>query len=245
MKKYLTYLKIEASLAFRSIDLIFFGVVMPIGIAVLIAAIGGNNMTANGYTYLQGTFGSLITVGICATALMGIPLCLSDYRDKKILKHFFVTPVRPSMILLVQAIINAFISIFSAIAIYVILKLGWGYEISGSVGMLVLSFMVTMFALYGLGMLIASLCRTTKSVNLACTLFYFPMLFLSGATVPFEIFPKWLQSIANVLPLTQGIKLIKGYSLSSHPKNTVEPFIILLAVAVISIILSIKTFKWE
>lgn len=245
MKKYLTYLKIEAILALRSIDLVFFGVIMPIGIAVLIAAIGGNKMTAEGYTYLQGTFGSLITVGICATALMGIPLCLSDYRDKKILKHFFVTPVRPSMILLVQAVINALISIFSASAIYIILKLGWGYDISGSVGMLILSFMVTMFALYGLGMLIASVCRTTKSVNLACTLFYFPMLFLSGATVPFEMFPKWLQSIANVLPLTQGIKLIKSYSLSPNPKNIVMPFIILLSIALISIILSIKTFKWE
>ena len=46
MKKYLTYLKIEAILALRSIDLVFFGVIMPIGIAVLIAAIGGNKMTA-------------------------------------------------------------------------------------------------------------------------------------------------------------------------------------------------------
>ena len=59
-------------------------------------------------------------------------------------------------------------------------------------------------------LLMASLCRTIKSVNAVTSLVYFPMLFLSGATIPYELFPNGLQRIANVLPLTQGIKFMKA-----------------------------------
>lgn len=59
----------------------------------------------------------------------------------------------------------------------------------------------------------AILCRTIESVNAVTSLVYFPMLFLSGATIPYELFPSGLQKVANVLPLTQGIKLMKSVSM--------------------------------
>lgn len=39
-----------------------------------------------------------------------------------------------------------------------------------------------------------TLCRTTKSLNVATTILYFPMLFLSGATIPYELFPRAFKS---------------------------------------------------
>lgn len=245
MKKLTMYLKVEGKLAIRNIDVIFFGVIMPIGIAILIAMVAGGNDTGEGYTYLQATFASLITVGICATAFMGMPLTLADYRDKKILKQFFVTPASPMLLLGVQVIMNALISSLSAIAIYMILHFGWGYQIEGNAGMVIISFFLTMISMFGIGMLLSSICKTLKSANLICTLVYFPMLFLSGATVPFEIFPNWLQTIANVLPLTHGIKLLKSYSLYANPDDTISSMILIIALAVISIAASTKLFKWE
>lgn len=90
MKKFFTLLKVEGKLSLRCIDSIFFGVCMPVGIMILIGLIVGQNPapTDAGYTLIQSSFGALITVGICATAFMGIPLTIADYRDKKILKHF-------------------------------------------------------------------------------------------------------------------------------------------------------------
>lgn len=245
MNKFWTYFKIEGALALRCIDIVFFGVIMPVGIAALIAAIGGSGSTSAGYTYLQGTFGSLITVGICATAFMGIPLTLSDYRDKKVLKQFFVTPARPGLLLGVQGLVQAMFAIVSALLVVLLLTLVWGYRMPGSPLMVVLSFFLTMAAMYSLGMLMASLCRTVKTTNLVCTLVYFPMLFLSGATIPFEVFPGWLQAIAGVLPLTQGIKLIKGYSLSAQPEGALFSAAVLGVLAILGILISIKTFKWE
>ena len=57
---------------------------------------------------------SLIAVGICACAFMGILLTIADYRDKKILKHFFVTPCSPVWMLGANVLCGAVMAILSA-----------------------------------------------------------------------------------------------------------------------------------
>lgn len=134
MRRFLKLLKIEGLLGLRCPDSIFFGVCMPVGIIVLLGIVSGSKPAFDGadYTLLESSFGALITVGICATAFMGIPLTIADYRDKKILKHFFVTPVSPGMLLLVQGAINVILSIVSAVLVYLVVKLFFGYEMRGS-----------------------------------------------------------------------------------------------------------------
>ena len=231
MKRFLTLLKIEGKVAIRGIDGIFFGIGMPVGIAILIAMICGSKPAFEGapYTFLQASFGSLITVGICATAFMGIPLTLADYRDKKILRHYCASPVSPGLLLLVHGTINMLMAVISSLLVFLTLKLGFGVALKGSVLGFIGAYLLVMLAMYGLGMLMASLCKTVKLANLVCTLVYFPMLFLSGATIPYEIFPQPLQYVANVLPLTQGIKLLKGYSLGLGQENLILPIALMLS----------------
>ena len=100
MKRFLTFLKVEGKLSLRCPDGIIFGIGMPVGVLLLIAVVAGSQSAGGAdYSFLQSAFASLLTVGICATAFMGLPLTIADYRDKKILKHFFATPIRPFMIL--------------------------------------------------------------------------------------------------------------------------------------------------
>ncbi len=246
MKKFLTLLKIESKLALRGIDGIFFGIIMPVGIAFLIAIISGNKPAFDGsdHTYLQENIPAIITIGICATAFMGIPLNLVDYRDKKILKHYFVTPISPSIVLLVQVVINMITAIVSSLSVFICMKIFFSYDLQGDVFKFIGAYFLVMASMYGFGMLIASLCKSIKEANLVCTIVYFPMLFLSGATIPFSILPDGLQKIALILPLTQGIKLLKGYALGVDV-NLVIPILVMIISIVITVILSIKLFKWE
>jgi len=246
MKRFLTLLKVEGKLALRGIDGVFFGIIMPVGIALLIGMICGNKPAFEGatHTYLQENIPAIITVGICATAFMGIPLGIVDYRDKKILKHYFVTPVSPLIILLVQVVINMITAIVSSLAVFITMKIFFGYEMTGSIVKFILSYLLVMASMYGVGMLIASMCRSVKDANLVCTIVYFPMLFLSGATIPFSILPDGLEKLSNILPLTQGIKLLKGYALDIEVNLTI-PLLAMVISIVITVILSIKLFKWE
>lgn len=246
MKRFLTLLKVEGKLALRGIDGVFFGIVMPIGIALLIGLICGGKPAFDGAThsYLQENIPAIVTVGICATAFMGIPLSIADYRDKKIVKHYFVTPVSPLMILLVQVVINMITAIVSTMLIFITMKMFFAYEMTGNIFGFILAYALVMASMYGFGMLMASLCKSVKVANLVCTIVYFPMLFLSGATIPFSILPKGLQSVSNILPLTQGIKLLKGYALGTEI-NLMVPLLVMVISVVITVIFSIKLFRWE
>ena len=91
----------------------------------------------------------------------------------------------------------------------------------------------------------ASLCRTVKSVNAVTTLVYFPMLFLSGATIPYELFPSGLQKVSNVLPLTQGIKLMKAVSMGMKMDSIWKTVVLLVGITLVCTMISVKTFRWE
>ncbi|MBA4509150.1 ABC transporter permease, partial [Clostridium sporogenes] len=67
----------------------------------------------------------------------------------------------------------------------------------------------------------------------------------SGATLPYEVMPTALQKVADILPLTQGIKLLKSVSLNLSIDNVILPILVVSMLAVICIGISIKFFRWE
>ncbi|MGG7176831.1 ABC transporter permease [Clostridium paraputrificum] len=247
MKLFKTMLKTQLKLAIREIDGILFGILFPIGIVLLLGFIYGDKPAFDGanFTMIQLSFGAFISVGICATGLMGLPLSISDFRSKKILKGLKVTPISPINILMIQMLIGFIISVISALAVFIVAKFLFGYVMIGSGMKFIPTFILVTTAIYSIGMLIASLVPNIKVANLVCTLVYFPMVFLSGATIPYEIFPKGLQVVADIMPLTQGIKLMKGVSLGEPLNNIAIQLILMIAISIVCITVSIKTFKWE
>lgn len=246
MKRFLTFLKVEGKLSLRCPDGIIFGIGMPIGVLLLIAVVAGSQSAGGAdYSFLQSAFASLLTVGICATAFMGLPLTIADYRDKKILKHFFATPIRPLMILSVQVVIGMLTAFFSAALVSLLAVFGFGYRMEGNPFLFIGAFLLVMLSMYSIGMILASLCKTVKIANVVTTFVYFPMLFLSGATIPFELFPDAVQKVCNILPLTHGIKLLKAVSLNTWSEEIWISVALLIVFAVVGCIISVVSFKWD
>ena len=246
MKRFLTFLKVEGKLSLRCPDGIIFGIGMPVGVLLLIAVVAGSQSAGGAdYSFLQSAFASLLTVGICATAFMGLPLTIADYRDKKILKHFFATPIRPFMILSVQVVIGMLTSFFSAALVSLLAIFGFGYRMEGNPILFIGAFLLVMLSMYSIGMILASLCKTAKIANVVTTFVYFPMLFLSGATIPFELFPDTVQKVCNVLPLTHGIKLLKAVSLNMWSQEIWISVALLIVFTVVGCIISVVSFKWD
>ena len=245
MKRFLKLYMIEQKLALRSSDMLTFGVAMPVGVLILINMIAGSKQAGDGFTYLDSSFASLIAVGICASAFMGIPLTIADYRDKKILKHFFTTPCSPMWILGSDMLCCGVTALLSAVSVAFISVVFLGYKMQGDVLAFIGSWLLTLVSMFSIGLLMASLCRTVKSVNAVTTLVYFPMLFLSGATIPYELFPSGLQKAAGVLPLTQGIKLMKAVSMGAEIENVWKIVMLLVGITLICTVVSVKTFRWE
>lgn len=122
MKTFRVMFLTELKLAIRGMDMIIFAIALPIVEIIILGIIYGNKPAFQGanYTFLAQSFGAVITIAISASGLMGLPLVVSDYRNKKILKGFIVTPVSPLLILFVQIIVNMLISVTSLILVYLV-----------------------------------------------------------------------------------------------------------------------------
>lgn len=247
MKTFRTMLKTELKLSLRGMDMFIFAICMPIVVLIIIGIIYGNKpaFEGAGYSFLEQSFGAIATISICAGGVMGLPLVVSDYRSKKILKRFRVTPVSPAMILSVQVVIYTLYALVSLLLIYFFAMIFFKFQLKGSLLYFMGGFLLVMLSMFSIGMMVGGIAPNTKMAGVIASILYFPMLIFSGATLPYEVMPVRLQKIADIFPLTQGIKLLKAASLGLSVDSVILPIIIMVVLAVICIGISIRFFKWE
>ena len=240
-------LKTELKLSLRGMDMFIFAICMPLVLLIILGVIYGDKPAFEGadYTFLEQSFGALVTISICAGGVMGLPLLVSDYRSKKILKRFKVTPISPSMILLVHIVIYTLYSLASFILIYFTAAIFFDYSLSESWFSFLGSYFLVIISMFSIGVMVGGIAPNAKIASIIASILYFPMLIFSGATLPYEVMPVALQKIADILPLTHGIKLMKATSLGLPIDTVLLPIIIMIVLAVICIGISIKYFKWE
>lgn len=247
MNIFKTMFKTEIKLLIRDMNVLFFGVGFSVVLTVIFGLVMGNKPAYDGadYSLFETSFGAVVAIGIAATGLMGIPLVVSDYRHKKILRRFWVTPVSPTLLLFVQFAVHFVMAIVSLIAVYGLSRLFFGFKLAGSPVSFLLAYLLVLLSIYSVGMLLASISSNMKMANLLCSLFYFPMLLLSGATLPYEVMPPVMQRASDILPLTQGIKLLKATVLGLPLENMLLPMIVMIGLTVVCIGLSLRYFRWE
>ncbi len=247
MKAFKVLLKTECKLSLRGMDMFIFAICMPVVVAIILGAVFGSKPAFDGaaYSFLEQSFGAVATIAICAGGVMGLPLVISDYRSRKILKRFKVTPTSPALILAVQVVIYALYSIASLVLVYTTGALFFGYQLRGSWPQFLGAYLLVMLSMFSIGLLVGGIAPNMKIASVAASLLYFPMLIFSGATLPYEVMPATLQKISDIMPLTQGIKLLKAASLGLPIADVFVPVIIMIALAVICISISIRFFKWE
>lgn len=237
MGKFLILAKTELKLSFRSFDAVFFGVIMPLLIIIVINFVNKEHITQN--------FGAYISIGICAIGLMALPLTLADYREKNILKKLKVTPISPGLLLGIQVLVQSIMAVISALITTIAAVILFKYNFAGSIIQTIFSYFLVLVSIFSIGLLITSIAPNLKKAGFICSLVYFPMLLFSGTTIPGSVFPDIVQKIASFLPLTQGIKLLNGITLGKSLFDFPIQLTVLILITIISVVFSIKLFKWS
>ncbi|AET67635.1 ABC-type multidrug transport system, permease component [Desulfosporosinus orientis DSM 765] len=247
MRAFKALLKTECKLSFRGMDMFIFAICMPVVVVVILGTVFGNKPAFDGaaYSFLEQSFGAVTTISICAGGVMGLPLVISDYRSRKILKRFKVTPTSPALILVVQVVIYMLYSVASLVLVYTTAAVFFGFHLHGSWLQFLGAYLLVMVTMFSIGLLVGGIAPNMKTASAAASLLYFPMLIFSGATLPYEVMPVALQKGADILPLTQGIKLLKAASLGLPIDSVFLPVIVMIVLAVICTSISVHFFKWE
>lgn len=247
MKSFWILLKNEWKLNIRNMNMVIFAVIMPLIVLVILGFIYGVKPAAEGaeYTFMEQSFGALCTISICAGGLMGLPLVVSEYRERKILKRFQVTPVSPVRLLAVEFTIYVLYCIVSMVTLMVAGTIFWNIRIYGSWTGFLGSWLLTMVSTLSIGMMVGGIAKNTKTASVIASVLYFPMLIFSGATLPFEVMPDCMQKIVSIFPMTQGIQLMKAAFLDLSVENSGLTIIGMGVVTIVCFSIAIRFFRWE
>ena len=190
MKRLWKMYQVEQKIFFRSPDVILFNLIMPLVTLIVITIIAGNkNAADSGLTYLQSAYVALSTVGICCSAFMSIPITIVECRSQGVLRRMYCSPFSPARLLACDTLCSGVLAALSTLILTVAAVVFFGYRMQGNVLVYIAVWLLTMISMFSIGLMVASLCRTTKSMNVVTSLLYFPMLLFSGATIPLEVFP--------------------------------------------------------
>lgn len=247
MKAYKTLLKNELKISLRGMDMVIFAVLMPIVVLIILGIIYGQKPAFEGaeYSFLEQSFGGLCTISICAGGVMGLPLVISDYREKRILKRYQVTPVKPVLVLMVDVSMYVIYSFISLISLFILASCFFGFRMRGNIGLFIIGYLLVMVSIFSIGMMVGGIAKNAKIAGVTASLLYFPMLVFSGATLPYEVMPDTMQKIVNILPLTHGIKILKNATLGLPTENILGAVIFMLVLALLCGVVAVRGFRWE
>lgn len=186
---------------------------------------------------------------ILFSTLFGIAFLFYSLREQLVLKRFFATPVSKINILIGIGTSRLMFQLMSVIILIVFGHFLFGFSLRHgfiTVAEILLMTIIMLFLLMGVGFIFGSIARNDSFIPLFINLFGFPQMMLSGTFFPIEVFPKWLQKICQVLPLTQYNDAVRkisfeGLSIFSCGK---EIGILALWMALFYFI-TIRVLKWE
>ncbi len=237
----------ELKLFFRNYINVFFLLFFPTMMILLFGGIYGNEPREiyNGYGMVDVSVPAYAGMIISVTGLMNLPLTLCEYREKKILKRFKATPISPEKVIIAQLGICLVMTTFGMIFLLIVAKLIYSLQTPGNIGGIFGVFFLSMLSIFSVGFLIAAIAPNMKAASAIANFVYFPMLFLTGATIPYEVLPKIMQKIAIFLPVTHVVKAMQGIWLNYDFTEYRMNLIVLVIIAVIAYIVSLRIFRWE
>jgi ABC-2 type transport system permease protein len=194
---------------------------------------------------LPGQLGfSLLNIGVFGTAFVFLSL-----RQTLVIKRFFATPVKRYSIILGEMLARVAFAQLGAIIIISIGHYAFGFTLVNGIvtvlNMLLLAF-IGLVVFMGFGFIISGLARNETSVPPLSNIITLPQFLLSGTFFSTAAFPKWLQPVSNILPLTHLNNAMRKVAFEGAGlADVTHQLLILLAWGVIVYAIAIKTFKWE
>jgi ABC-2 type transport system permease protein len=188
----------------------------------------------------------LLTITAFSGSFFGVAYTLVTEREQGILRRFWVTPATASTVVAANAVrslatVTASL-IMQGLVAWLVLDVEFGARLA--VVAVVLGFGV--WAFVPLGLIMGSSAKDMRSAPAIGNLIFFPMIFLSGAALPTELLPGWLQVFGRMLPTTYLVQALDGVMVQQQSLlQQAAPLAVLLISGVVSFGFNSLLFRWE
>ena len=176
-------------------------------------------------------------------AFFSLPRALVTYRELGILRRLSTTPLPPSWVLAAQLVINFVLALWTLLILVVVGGVAFGVAAPKSPAGFVLAFLLSVAALFAMGLWVAAVARNVTAANAMGAALFFPLIFFAGLWFPQQYMPAALRHVGQLTPLGASVHALQMATQGVFP--SAGSLLVLLAYGVGFALLAVKSFRWE
>ena len=238
---------IQAKLYLREPVGVFFTLPFAPLLLVLMSLVFGNEPVAmfNGRGPLDVTVPTFAAIIVGLVGMMALPIETASRRESGALRRFRATPLRP-LIYIIGDVLVYFFMVLLGVALLFLVGIGvYHVQFEGRVLSLLAGVSLSALAFLALGYVLASLVPNAQVAAAVGNALYIPMTFLSGISVPLEVMPDAVRSVARFVPLTSVVTLLRGLWFGDSFGDHVFEVAMLGGILVVGTVVAAWIFRWE
>lgn len=240
-------LRAEQKLYWRSRELAFFTFLFPLIIFVLLGSVyGEDEIESEGVTGSEYLLAGMLGYGVVSTAFAGLAIVLVIRREDGVLKRLRGTPLPPWAYL--AAVLGSTLLVYAieVVALLVLANVLFDVPFPDRVLSLALALLLGGLAFAALGMALTTVIRSAEGSSAVVNAIYLPMAFLAGSFWTPHAYPGFLEAIANVLPLTYFIRLMRDIVLHGEQIwSNLGDVAFVAAWGVAGLLVAVRGFRWQ
>lgn len=193
------------------------GLIVPLGMPLLILVMQGVSVEDAGQEVVEGVtvlsayvVPIIVTMVISMTAVINMPSFLATYRKTKLLRRLAVTPASPAMVLIAQMVVSL-VQILLGVAVALTAAfLFFEANLPQAPWAALATLGVCCAAMYGVGMIVASIAPTPNSSVAIGLVAFFGMAALGGMFGGTQNLPETLEQIGSWLPFGAAVEAFQS-----------------------------------
>jgi imidazolonepropionase-like amidohydrolase/ABC-type multidrug transport system permease subunit len=242
IRSYTAQAAINVKLTYRDRSVIFFNYLFPL---IFFFMFGQLFHAEQGGAIIQ-VLTMVLSIGILGSGFFGAGIRAVQDREANILRRFKVAPISAAPMLVASLLTGLLNFLPSALLMVVLAHFIYGMDLPRQWLSLLIFVSLGAVAFRALGLIVASVANSMQESQILIQLLYFPMLFLSGTTIPISVMPNWVQIVAQFIPATYlmtGMQSILSRN-ETLAQNWPATGALCLTI-VLGTFLGVKLFRWE
>ena len=230
-------------LTLRNKMFLFFSVIMPFGFFFLYAGVFAKGIPR----VVQYFLGPVIALTVMGS-FWGLSAALVTFREQGILRRFHVTPVSPSDMLASSVVANFVLTLPTVLLEFLFARSMFHVTHFGNLVSAFLLIALGTVSFASMGLVVASVTNTMQETQVINQLIWFPLIFLSGATVPLANLPQVVKRVGLFLPATYLVTGLQSAIYGDFAPWSLDVLLALGSLAVwaaLTFFLSAQLFRWE
>ena len=238
--------KLELKLFFREPITVIFTFGLPLIFLPVMGSVFGNAPNPNiyrGVGAMNFYTPAYISLVLASIGLIQLPVHLSAYKERGVLRRFRASSISGSAIFGSQTMVSLVVSLVGAAGVMAIGFLFFSVQAPHDWVGVILMFLLGLLCFVAIGVLLGALLPNARATQGAGLILYVVMMLLGGSGPPREVLSKPLQITGDITPLRHVVTMIQdpwlglGYNL--------DEMLIVAGFTVAATVLSTRLFRWE